>query len=105
VTRRRLVFHPGVEDDLVAILDEYEAVDPALPGRFEARLDEQIERIELYPESGAMLFESFRRVPLKRFPYMAVYLVGDDRIDVLALINIRRDPAWIAATVSGRSDA
>lgn len=52
-----------------------------------------------------ILFESFRRVPIKRFPYMAVYLVGDDRIDVLALINIRRDPAWITATVSGRSDA
>ncbi|MGZ8705583.1 MAG: hypothetical protein ACXWYB_13060 [Aeromicrobium sp.] len=62
-------------------------------------------RGSLFPESGAILFDSYRRVPLKRFPYMAVYLVGDDRIDVLALINIRRVPAWIAATVSGRADA
>jgi plasmid stabilization system protein ParE len=56
VTRRALVFHPGVEDDLASILDYYETFDPALPSRFEARLDEQIERIELFPESGAILF-------------------------------------------------
>lgn len=104
MTRRALVFHPGVEDDLAAVLDYHETFDPALPGRFEARLDEQIERIELCPESGAVLFESYRRVLLKRFPFVAVYLVGDDRIDVLALINVRCPPASIEATVSGRAD-
>jgi hypothetical protein len=36
---------------------------------------------------------------------MAVYLVGDDRIDVLAVVGIRRDPAWIEATIAGRADA
>ncbi len=35
---------------------------------------------------------------------MAVYLVGDDRIDVLALVNVLRDPASIEETVSGRAD-
>ena len=62
---RVLVFHPGVEDDLAAIYDYYEAFDPALPGRFEARLDQQVERIELFPESGPILFESYRRALLK----------------------------------------
>ena len=101
---RILVFHPGVENDLAAIYDYYEAFDPALPGRFEARLDEQVERIELFPESGPILFESYRRALLKRFPYMAVYLVGVDRIDVLAVVSVGHDPAWIEETVSGRSD-
>jgi hypothetical protein len=71
VTRLPLVFDPGVEDDIAAIHDRYEQLDPALPSRFEARLDEQVERIEMFPESGAFLFESYRRVLLKRFPYMA----------------------------------
>ena len=105
MTRRTLVFHPGVEDDLASIYDHYEQFDPALPSRFEARLDEQVERIEMFPESGAFLLESYRRVLLKRFPYMVVYLVGDDRIDVLAVVGIRRDPAWIEATIAGRADA
>jgi hypothetical protein len=105
VTRRRLVFHPGVEEDLEAVVAHYASLDPALPGRFRARLMEQIERIELFPESGAILFESYRRALLKRFPYMAVYLVGDDRLELLAVVDIRRDPAWIEATIAERADA
>jgi hypothetical protein len=35
---------------------------------------------------------------------MAVYLVGVDRIDMLAVVSVRRDPAWIEEMVSGRSD-
>jgi hypothetical protein len=31
-------------------------------------------------------------------------VVRDDRIDVLAVIAVRRDPAWIEATVSQRGD-
>lgn len=104
MTSRPFLFHPGVEDDLATIYDYYEAFDPALPGRFEARLDEQFERIELFPESGVILFESYRRVLLKRFPYMAVYLVGEGRIYLLAVINVRRDPEWIKVTVAGRAD-
>ena len=49
---------------------------------------EQVERIELFPESGVILFEIYRRVVLHRFPYMAVYLVGDDRLDLLAVVNV-----------------
>lgn len=104
MTHRPIVFHPGVEDDLRSALDYYEAFDPALPGRFEARMDEQIERLALFPESGAILFESYRRVLLTRFPYLAVYLVRDDLIDVLALLNTRRDPALIEGTVTGRAE-
>ena len=47
---------------------------------------------------------SYRRALLKRFPYMAVYRVGVDRIDMLAVVSVTRDPAWIEETVSGRSD-
>lgn len=105
MTRRRLVFHPKVEDDLDAIVAHYASLDPALPGRFRSRLLEQVERIELFPESGAILFESYRRALLKRFPHMAVYLVGDDRLELLAVVDVRRDPAWIEATLAERADA
>ncbi|MDQ3423770.1 MAG: type II toxin-antitoxin system RelE/ParE family toxin [Actinomycetota bacterium] len=104
MTDRRLTFHPGVEEDLDAIVAYYGERDPALPGRFRARLREQVERIELFPESGAILFDSYRRVLLKPFPYVAVYLVGDNRLDLLAVVYVRRNPASIEETVSGRAD-
>jgi plasmid stabilization system protein ParE len=104
VTRRRLVFHPRVEEDLDAIVAHYAPLDPALPGRFRARLMEQIERIELFPESGAILFESYRRALLKRFPYMAVYRTSAGRLELLAVVDVRRDPAWIEATIARRAE-
>jgi len=104
VTRRRLVFHPKVEEDLDAIVAHYGALDPALPGRFRAHVMEQVERIEMFPESGAIFFESYRRALLKRFPHMAVYLVEDKRLELLAVVDVRRDPAWIEARVAGRAE-
>jgi len=101
VTARRLVYHPGVEEDLDPILVFYAERDAALPGRFRGRLQEQIERIVLFPESGAVLFEEYRRVLLKRFPTWR-YGVNNDRIDVLAIVGVRRDPAWIEAAVAAR---
>jgi len=35
---------------------------------------------------------------------MAVYVVDDDRIDVLAIVGVRRDPAWIEAAVTARGE-
>jgi hypothetical protein len=57
----------------------------------------------MFPESGALLFEEYRRVLLKRFPYMVVYAVDDQRIDILTVVSVRRDRASIEATVSARS--
>ena len=104
MTDRRLIFHPGVEEDLDAIVSYYGEFDASLPSRFRGRLREQTKRIEMFPESGAVLFESFRRVLLTRFPYMAVYVVRADRIDLLAVVNVRRDPARVEAIVSERAD-
>ena len=97
-----LVFHPAVGEDLESILAYYAERDPALPSRFRARLKEQADRLLMFPESGTILFESYRRM-LKRFPYMVVYLVSEERIHVLALVSVRRDPAWIEETVAGRT--
>lgn len=52
MTRLPLIFHPGVEDDIAAIYDYYEQFDPELPSRFVARLGEQVERVEMFPETG-----------------------------------------------------
>lgn len=84
-----------VEEDLESILSYYAERNPMLPSRFRFRLKEQIDGILLFPESGAVLFTPYRRVLLKRFPYMAVYATAEDRIDVLALVSVRRDPKWI----------
>jgi hypothetical protein len=36
---------------------------------------------------------------------MAVYVAGGDRLELLAVVDVRRDPAWIEATIPERADA
>lgn len=98
-----VVFHSAVEHDIAAIQAHYEQIDPVLPDRFEARLDEQVERLAMFPESGAVIFDVYRRVMVKRFPYMAVYRVANRRVEVLAIVGTPRDPATIAAMVTERA--
>lgn len=103
MTQKPVVFHPAVEDDLAAIYEHCRQFDAVLPERFETRLAEQVERLAMFPESGAILFETYRRVLVKRFPYMAVYRVGAERVNVLAVLSTWREPSQIEATVSERS--
>ncbi|MGL5826184.1 MAG: type II toxin-antitoxin system RelE/ParE family toxin [Nocardioides sp.] len=104
MTQLPVVFHPAVEDDLAEIYAHYRQFDAVLPERFEARLDEQVGRLEMFPESGAILFDAYRRVLVKRFSYMAVYRVGEECVDVLAIVSTTRDPSLIESTVTERAD-
>lgn len=36
---------------------------------------------------------------------MVVYIAGEDRLELLAVVDVRRDPAWIEATVAQRGEA
>ena len=39
--------------------------------------------------------EGFHRLLAKRFPFAIYYLIDNDRIDVYAILDCRRDPTWI----------
>ncbi len=103
VAKARLIFHPRVADDLGAIVEYYRELDPSLPARLRTRFREQLDRLVDFPASGAPLFDDFRRVVIKRFPYMLVYRIEGDQILVLAVISFRRDPDWIQQIASSRS--
>lgn len=103
VAKPLLVFHPGILDDLGAIVAYYRELDKSLPARFRSRFREQLRRLIEFPGSGALLFDDVRRVVIKRFPYMIVYRIASDRVFVLAVISFRRDPNWIRHLTSSRS--
>ncbi len=103
VARSRLVYHPGAAADLEAIIEYFGGLDASLPARFRARFREQVDRLSEFPDFGALLFDEFRRVVIKRFPYMLVYRVRDAEVQVLAIVSFRRDPSWVRQAVSSRS--
>ncbi len=104
MTPYRLIFHPGVEADIEEIVAFHGERDPALPSAFRARLKEQVDGVLLFPRAGAVLFEDYRRVLLKQFPFMVVYSASDDAIYVLAIVHVRRDPANIQREVAERTE-
>ena len=104
MTPHRLVFHPGVEADIQDIVAFYAERDPALPSAFRARLKDQVDGVRMFPRGGAVLFEDYRRVLLKQFPFMVVYSAADDAIYVLAIVHVRRDPAGIEGEVAERAE-
>ncbi len=44
----------------------------------------------------------FYRMNAKRFPYAVYYELKDESVYVIAILPMRRDPAWIESKMSGR---
>lgn len=50
--------------------------------------------------------EGFFRMLAKRFPFAIYYLIDNDRIDVYAILDCRRDPTWIESRLrASRTDS
>ena len=61
-----------------------------------------IESLYLYAGTHQVKF-GFYRLISKRFPYAIYYDISDKVVSVIAVLPMRRDPAWIKKTVSGRT--
>lgn len=103
MSSHRLVFHPQVAADLDTITSHYREFDPALPQRFRQRLIASLAGLADYPLAHAEIVPGFRRIALKRFPYMAIYRVVGDVVQVVAVLHQHRDPEAIDAELTRRA--
>jgi len=73
----------------------YDRTEPGLGNYFLACVQADVQSLRLY----AGIHESsdgFHRMLVKRFPFAVYYLKEDDRVDIYAILDCRRDPDWIA---------
>lgn len=57
----------------------------------------------LYLYAGIHQFQfGFQRLISKRFPYAIYYDISDKVVRVVAVLPMRRDPAWIKKKLTGR---
>jgi plasmid stabilization system protein ParE len=80
----RLVFHVAAERELNEVAVYYEKSSVGLGSGFLDDVEQAIDQIKHYPESGYLLNQAVRRVLLRRFPYAVMYSVRRDEIKVLA---------------------
>lgn len=103
MTSRRLRVHPDILGvDLPPVFAFYREKDARLPRRFADDFDARLDFIERQPFAGRALFDAYRRVVLRDFPYLVAYAVDDTSIDVLAIVHGMRNPASIRALITGR---
>ena len=73
----------------------YEAQAPGLGGYFAACLRADIEGLKISAGVHRIVYEDYHRLLSRVFPYGIFYTLQREVADVWAVIDLRRDPAWI----------
>lgn len=60
-------------DEASESLDYYNDISNAVGQEFMAELDRVIDLIRRFPETGVIVEEGFRSLPLRKFPYSLIY--------------------------------
>jgi len=81
--------------DLRAGMAFYDAQEDGLGDKFGQQVEDAIARIVRYPRAWVPLGGGLRRCQTHRFPYGVYYRIKGERIEVLAILDLRRSAeAW-----------
>ena len=89
-------FHDLAKVELNEAARYYEAESIGLGTAFVDEVERSVASILEYPESSPVIRGSIRRRVLRRFPCGLLYRVRGEELRILAVMNLRRRPAyWI----------
>jgi plasmid stabilization system protein ParE len=71
----------------------YEEQKVGLGNRFLETLESYLERVQKYPEHYQIKRKPSREAFIKKFPYIIIYEIEEDKIIVYAVFNTWRNPA------------
>ena len=90
----KIVILPSARDDLAGGFEFYERQGQGLGSYFLESLFSDIDSLRLYEGIHRMVF-GHHRLLSKRFPYAVYYSTEAGTVFVKAVLDCRRDPAWI----------
>lgn len=99
----RISIQPSALADLRRGFHFYESKESGLGGYFLDSLYSDIDSLQLYGGIHSIHFARFHRLLSKRFPYGVYYQLSDTTVLVNAILDLRRDPEWIARKLKGLS--
>lgn len=77
----------------------YESLQPGIGERFLESMFADIDALAVTAGVHSIHFGGFHRLLAKRFPFAIYYRVTADTAVVYAVLDCRRSPAWLRATV------
>lgn len=91
---RRLEVARSAVRDVQGAVAYYEEHAPHVVPRFEEQVRDAFQRALEGPLHYAQYEGETRRTLVRSFPYGVVYLVGDDVVQVVAFVALRRRPGY-----------
>ena len=88
----KLVLAAEVEQDLSEAYDWYESHRYGLGEEFLSCVDAGIQSILRSPELHANVFQDYRRILVRRFPYVIFYEYLDSTVTVYCIFHASRNP-------------
>lgn len=87
-------FHPEAEIELQDAINYYEDIRTDLGHDFVVEVYSAIQRAVSMPESWALIGDNIRRSLVSRFPYGVLYSEVNNKIYILAVMNLHRQPDY-----------
>jgi hypothetical protein len=85
----------SASQDLMDGFSFYEKQSKGLGGYFLESLFSDIESLKAYAGIHSFHFNKYQRLLSKRFPFAVYYQVNSDTAFIYAVLDCRRNPAWI----------
>lgn len=86
---------PAANEDLINGYHFYEQQSPGLGSYFLDSLFSDIDSLLIYNGIHQQFFGKYYRLLSKRFPFAVYYTVEQPDVIIYAVLDCRRDPAWI----------
>lgn len=91
----------SAQDDLREGYWFYESQEVGLGDYFLDSLNSDIESLKIYAGVHSKHFGKFYRLLAKRFPFAVYYRIKYKQVIVYAILDCRRNPAWIRKRLKG----
>lgn len=89
----------SAQNDLLESYYFYELQQDGIGEYFLESLSADIESLKIYAGIHPLYFEKYHRLLSKRFPFAVYYQIQNEEIRIYAVIDCRRNPAWIRGRV------
>jgi plasmid stabilization system protein ParE len=89
-----VVVHEAAQAEIDEAIGYYRSISDVLGDAFRDETQRAISGIVERPNAWKPLARSLRRYRLNRFPYGIVYRVHNDRIEIYALMHLKRKPGY-----------